>query len=427
MTGRRSVVLMGCAVVLPLVLLACEVRPSTVERWANRPGSEERFIGYLQDPSTSLEVKQKSLEMLVRQWQYSASMLRDGEPLRAMPQADVRDRILVDLLPFLRERAQASGVQRYHQRDIAYHLMRGSESAEVREAYVGFLTEWMSSYWEPCVSGGTVSPRAVLERIGPERGAPLIVERLQSMSFADIGDCLRPQLRGLPWLPTHDGVAQGWIQRWEVGDRPTGDDIMSQQAITNFFEGMDLSGPSDAMKRWLLETLATPGAPFGHFFDQMLKRHREESDAPLYVEAVGREGEFRFQAMVVLAELRGAEGVRMALSALPEESAYNRWGQQEREDGLQLGAHLFCTDDAVKALRESGRLVFEAVMADGEATTPARAVAAYCLGQLDNQSALPALRAVQSDLGRTSPAVPHWGGANLGTVVGRAVATLSGN
>ena len=76
------------------VFSACEPTPGYLQRWPNTPESEERFKGYLLDSDLTHEVRVKALELLIEQWDYSASMLFNGGTLDEIADTATRDAIL---------------------------------------------------------------------------------------------------------------------------------------------------------------------------------------------------------------------------------------------------------------------------------------------------------------------------------------------
>ena len=417
---RSSVVVFG---ILLVAVAGCETRPGTVDRWANRPGSEERFLGYLRDPTLSLEVKERALYHIVNQWQHASRYMVDGAPLREMPDAAERDRLLLGVLPTLEERAASETIQRYHARDIAFHFSRGTDGQEVRDRYRQFLVSWTDRYWDPCRAAGGVPMRAVLEMIGEEAGAPFVAARIQGLEFAEVISCLPAQLSGLAWLPTSETVARAYTERWDAGRILTGESRTDQEAMVRYLELMDVVGPTDHMKSWIIERLGDPAARYGFFLSQILANHREPEDSARYLAALATDTGFRWMAFGILVQGDGAAGLTRALEALPASETYDTLAGQARTDGLRAGAQRICTAQLLDELRDDLRPVFER-FAQRSDRPAAQALAVACLGVVGNANSVALLARLRTEQGRQPAALPGWAGGTLVDVIDAALQAL---
>jgi len=401
-------------VLLMLLAVGCKVSPRTLEKWRNRPGSEENFVMWMLDPELSAEVRSKAIEMLIEQYNYEGP---EYLPRVADLPQDQRDQAIMDALPritALYEGAEFTlgtddlfHLEPVQVRDSAFILMETTETPEVREALLTLIFRWLQEKYNPCITySGKHSAAEVLTTVGPTRGMEVVAHFIESGTMEEM-ICHTSSLAHVSWLPeVADQVAEVFINRWE-NRRP--------EAIENQLGMIDamLSIPeSRSLKTWVfINHLAnseseimvlSPDAVMA-FVEYVRPLSTAEDDVAYYETMIQiREGNLRWMAFEDVVRLQGAPGLDRALNAIPEAGVWSRWAGEMREDGLKRAATYIC-GRPIRAIAEEARGVFEQHLESPNLV--ARAIAIRCLAEIGNEASIE----LMEEQSRNRSMVPAWG------------------
>jgi hypothetical protein len=413
--GARLWTVLVAALVL-LFTAACPVTVNDLEKWRNRPGSEELFVQWMLDPEATPDVRVKAIEMLVEQYNYEGA---ENLPQVAELPQQARDQAILGAVPRLRELLGGAtftlgGEEEFRLepvqvRDSALLLADTTETPEVRAELMGIVRGWLDERYDPCVlSTGRRTTAAVLSTVGMEAGLPTV---LRTIAEGD-GDkvlCQQSVLREVTWLPeAAEPIAAGYIARWDA--RASG----SLEAQLGLVEGMIQVPASSTLKDWMFAAhLTNPASQLmeespeavGAFVDYV-RPLATPADADHYATMIRmREGNLRWIAFEQVMGLRGVDGLREALGAIPADGVWSRWAGQIMPDGLSRAATYLC-GRPTRALGDAARPVYESFLTAENLV--ARAIAIRCLeeiGTAESATALEPLRASTS-------VIPAWGTEN---------------
>ena len=392
-------------VLLGLSLAACEPTPGYLERWANTPGSEDKFVDYLHDPDLSHEVRVTALALLIEQWDYSASRLYNGEVLAPIEDRATRDRILADATPRLRELYDQGEAWTYKMRDAAFHLRGATENPDVLAGLDAVIIDWINNHWDPCQLGlGVVQTSALLDVAGPENAQPKILETIGEAAF-DRVLCFGRDVTSLEWLYTSEEVAQAYVDRWANG--PISDNM---QLRFEFFEHVLRFRGTSTARTWMFEQISGDemDALFKNAILDALSDDPSDEDIQAYVGLLANETYARWSAFQSIIDARGSDGLEMVLSNLPSEGEYGFYDGAVRPDGLKsVTSNFLCELPKLVELGDNARSVFERHIADENIN--ARLISIACLAQFGERSTITRLTEARSDLGRSPVAAPGFG------------------
>lgn len=404
-----------------LLLAACEPTPGYLRRWANTEGSEEKYIGYLQDPDLSHQVHVTALELLIEQWDYSMGYLSGGEAVRGMPDAAERDATLRDATPRLRALYDQGGEWTAKMRDAAFHLRQATADPEVRAGFDAVILDWLNNHFDPCeVSRGTVPTTQLLAVLDPAAATPKITEIVQESAF-DRVLCFGRDVPQLEWMHSSDTVAAAYIARWESGN-------ISENAQLRFelLEQMLRFDNTEPMREWMFAQLGSADADPLHknLILDALSRDPSDADIEGYTELLGTETYARWAAFQAIVNARGSDGLEMVLSSLPATGEYGFYNGQVRPDGLKSVAdNIVCALPKLTELGDNARVVFERHMSD--ANVPARLISISCLGRFGDRQTVQRLSAARAELGRQPVPAPGFGtDASIQGVIDEAIAAI---
>lgn len=416
------------AIVLGLLTTACEVTPGFVERWENRPGSEERFIEWLHREDTSQEVKNKSFELLLRQWEYSGPMFRNPNVriLAGIPSDAARAATVRANLPVMRELTEQGGNWRFRGREQAYYIRRGVTDESLRAEVDAFLIEWFDNHWDPCEAGpSAIGARDVLNLIGREQGEGVIAGVIRNADPHTAMICLRDQAAGVEWLGRSDEVAAAVRTRWIDGPQYTeaeGEDSPQvgprRIRFLEFIQGM---AKHPDIKALLFERIDARDIDASLMLG-ILGEARSDEDLAALESLVGRDGLARWYAFRTLVEVEGVDGLRRALGAVPASGAFEQWaGDEPREDGFRHGAGIACGSAQLSENASTMRPVLLDAAASGP--LPRRTLATVCLISVANADVATRLQAIRGEL-ESDPELPAWGEGTmtLGALMDLAIA-----
>jgi len=417
---KRYALMSAIVTVLALVFSACQPTPGYLERWANTPGSDEKFVGYMHNPNVSHEVRVKALELLVDQWQYSRGFFSDGSALRGMPDAGTRDRTIRDALPHLRRRFEADDT-RAVARDALYYVRAGTDNAELREEIESILATYIVDMWAPCVDqSGMITVAQLLNVIPPEQTVGKIVSILDEGSLTDVL-CMIQFVGPVEWLATRTEVAEAFINRWESGRISEHD-----QHNVDIFSFMIRFRDLPVMREWYYRAAAdtqTPGLYTNMILD-LLEQYPQDSDIDGYVRMLSNERYTRWEAFQSLVNRGGSQGLERALSNLPATGEYGYVDGEVRPNGFRLIAEVgVCETARLSELGDNARQVFER-HARGD-NPHARALSLTCLRRYGDRRTVQTLRTYGEGLGEAPIPVAGYGeGATLQELVAETIQAI---
>ena len=403
------------------VTSACKVSPRTLQKWSNRPGSEELFVTWMLDPESSAEVRAKAVEMLVEQYDFEGAQYLPR--VADLPQ-DQRDRAILDAIPWITKLYEG---QEYvlgdkddaflapvKVRDAVFILLDTTETEETRAALVGLIVRWLQEHYDACVlSSGRHTAADVLSTVGPERGLEIVTQKIEAGSFEDIV-CQSSSLVDVAWLPSvADQISEAYIRRWE--DRPPED--LDLQLV--MIDSMLLVPESRSLKTWVfMNHLANNDSEIMRISPDAIMAFMEyvrplsSADDIAYFETMLRirEGNLRWMAFEDIIRLGGSTGLNRALDAIPDAGIWSRWAGEIREDGLQRAATYLC-GRPIRDIVDEARRIFEAHIETQNLV--ARAISIRCLAEIGNERTIELL---QSQANNTTSIVPAWGSEEESTV-----------
>ena len=406
-------------VILVAVLLstfamgACKVSPGTLQKWSNRPGSEEKFVIWMLDPESSAEVRSKAIEMLVEQYDFEGAQFLPR--VSELPQSQ-RDAAIAAAIPWItklyegqeyvlgdKEDAVLAPVK---VRDAVFILLDTTETEETRAALLGIIVRWLQEYYDPCVLlSGRHTAADVLSTVGPERGLEIVTHHIENGAFNDIV-CQSTSLVDVSWLPSvPDQIAEAYIRRWE--ERPP-EDLDSQLTM---IASMLLVPESRSLKTWVfMNHLANNDSEIMRVSPDAIMAFMEyvrplsTADDIAYFETMLRirEGNLRWMAFEDIVRLGGATGLNRALDAIPDAGIWSRWAGEIRDDGLRRAATYIC-GRPIRSIGDEARTIFEAHI-----DTPnlvARAITIRCLAEIGNEHSIELLQSQAQN----QTLIPAWG------------------
>ena len=400
----------------------CEPTPAFLEQWANTDGSEERFAGYLRDPSVSHEVRVKALELLIRQWSYSTNMFSGGALLREMPDPAERDAVIRDVLPLitpgLREERGVASV-----REALVALREGTDTAAVQAEIDAALAIYINEIWSPClVTSGAGSAEALLNLLPPALVLPRLTSVMRESTPADL-DCFVSNINDVAWFATSAEMAQAYVERYNAGtitDHP--------QARYTFAEySVEFSGVP-AIREFYFTKIAEPTVDPLHlnFMLDALAQNPQPEDRARYVTLLSVPNLIRWTAFDMLIKLGGSEGLEQGLSSLPDSGPFNYYDGEMLPNGFKLAAeNIACNRPRLSELGDYARQAFERHLDD--ANQNSRALSLVCLKAHGNAQTVTRLTEWVAALGSAPVPTPEgFGGISyqeLGAEVIQAIQT----
>lgn len=408
------------------LLTACEVTPGFVERWENRPGSEERFIEWLHSESTSQDVKVKSMELLLRQWEYSGPMIRDQQRgvLRNIPSSS-RVPVMRANLSTIRELMEEPGTWKFRGREQAIYFRRATEDPQLLEEIDGLLVHWFENHWNPCESAPTaVSTSDALNVLGEERGSPFVTRILREGDFHAASICLRDQVSGVEWISTSEDVALAFAHRWDNGPLPGEDNPTRDTQLIRFLEFLQTMSANPAAKAWMIDRVADTEETYRTVFQHILTSSTSEEDVASLVSLLERDSRTRWYAFRLLIDTEEIDGLRRGLSAMPRSANFARWDDEgDDPEAMRKGVEVACGSPKLSEIAEAARPLLHEAAASNHPVN--RVIAVLCLSRIGNEESAERLQAIRADLGDDIE-IPHWSeqGATLQALIDGAIARI---
>lgn len=403
-------------------LAACEPTPGYLERWANTPDSEERFIEYLTDPELSHDVHVTALELLIEQWDYSASSLYNGQVLLQIEDASSRDAILRDATPKIRELYDRGEAWTYKMRDAAYHLRAATTNPDVIASLDAIIIDWISNHWDPCQMGlGVVQTASLLDVAGVENAQSKIIEIVNEGTFERLL-CFGRDVQSLDWLRASDEVAQAYISRWENGEVSE-----HTQLRFEFFEHLIRFRNTGVMRTWMFEQISGDEMEplYKNAILDALSDDPTDADIDGYITLLSNETYARWSAFQSIVEARGSDGLETVLSSLPATGEYGFYDGVVRPDGLKsVTSNILCELTKLSELGDNARSVFERHISDEN--IHARLISIACLAKFGERSSINRLTESRNALGREPVAAPGFGAeASVQSVIDETIAAIT--
>jgi hypothetical protein len=394
-------------------LVACDVTVNDLEKWRNRPRSEERFVEWMLDPEATPDVRSKAIEMLFEQWEYGKDFIARVSDL---PQGH-RDQAIMDALPRLVDLyggaeiflppSSSTRLRPVQARDGAILLMATTSTAEVRASISEQLIgAWLGDHYRACTTSvGAHANWQLFSMVGSEFGLPIMTGVITEGTHEEVV-CQDDSLQQVSWLPeVSDALSQAYITRWE-NRRPQS--VTGQEQLVR---AMVRLPESQNLKLWMLQTLTSENAAarpdnllIVDAFLEYIRPLAEPGDAERYARMIAiYEGNIRWLAFDQVLRLRGVEGILLALSSIPDAGVWGLWQNRVEEDGFQRAAEYICTRDHVTEAAAAARPRFEQALTMDNWI--AVAIALHCLGEVGNSDSLEAI----GDLNRNNVAIPSWG------------------
>lgn len=418
---RVSLNLLLLVALAGVVFAACEPTPGYLRRWANTDGSEEKYIGYLQDPDLSHEVHVTALELLIEQWDYSMSYLSDGAAIRQMADAAERDATLRDATPRLRELYEQGEGWTVKMRDAAFHLRQATGNPDVRAGFDAIIIDWFNDHYDPCQVGrGTVSTTQLLAVVDSAAVQPKIIEVIEESAF-DRVLCFGRDIPILEWMHQSDAVASAYIERWE-----TGQNSEHPQLRFEMLEHMLRFSSTEPMRSWMFNKVgdADTDALFRNLILDALSDDPSDADIEGYTELLSNETYARWAAFQAIVNARGSDGLEHVLDNLPADGEYAFYDGGVQPDGFESVAdNILCTLPKLDELGDNARVVFERHISDEN--MPARLISIACLERFGDRGTIDDLEAARRQLGRDDVPAPGFGdGASVQSVIDEAVGAI---
>jgi len=402
--------------------LACQPTPSYIRRWANTEGSEEKFVGYLQDSSLPLEVRVTALELLLDQWSYSSAMLSEGAAVKQIEDTAVRDQILRGVVPHMRTRFAEGDKLTVEMRDAAYHLRSATTTPEVIAEFDAILSEWLLTKWDPCrVGSGLIRTLDVVSVLGEATAGPKVAEVIRQGAF-DRVLCFGRDVVGVEWMKTSDLVAQAYIDRWASGNI----DEHAQLQFELLEQTLRLSA-APLMRAWVFQRIADPNTDPLHKNAMLdaVANAPSAADAAGYRSMLTSETNTRWAAFQALVDSGGSEGLQDALQNLPATGEYGYYNSAIAPDGLkQVTANFLCSLTKLRELGDNARVVFERHMTSDNIY--ARLISIACLATYGDAQTYQRLTDYKGTLGRTPVPAPAFGeGATVQGVIDETLTAIA--
>lgn len=413
---------LALTVALTVGAAACEPTPRYLERWANTPDSEVRFIEYLTDSELSHEVHVTALELLIEQWDYSASSLYNGSVLLQIEDADTRDAILRDATPKIRELYDRGEAWTYKMRDAAYHLRAATSNPDVIALLDAIIDDWIGNHWDPCQMGlGVVQTSELLNVAGVENAQGKIIEVVSEGTFERLL-CFGRDVQNLDWLRASDEVAQAYISRWEDGEVSE-----NTQLRFEFFEHMIRFRDTAVMRTWMFQQISGDDmeALYKNAILDALSDDPTDADIDGYITLLSNETYARWSAFQSIIEARGSDGLETVLSNLPATGEYGFYDGAVRPDGLKsVTSNFLCELTKLTELGDNARSVFERHI--GDENVNSRLIAIACLAKFGERSTINRLTETRTALGREPVPAPGFGAeASIQSVIDETIAAIT--
>ncbi len=404
-----------------LALAGCEPTPSYLDRWANTPGSEDRFEGYLHDPDLSHETRVRALELLIEQWDHSMSRLNGGASVRQIADATERDAVLRDVTPRVRELYDEGGAWTHKMRDAAFNLRQATNDASIRAGYDAILQDWFNTHWDPCLqSAGVVSTSQVLTAIGAENAVAKIDEVIAEGAF-DRVLCFGRDVTSVEWVYASDSTAQAFATRWDAGEVSE-----NTQLRFEYFEYMLRFSDTPSMRNWLFDRLSDDSLDplFKNAILDAVAENPTDADIEGYTRLLTNETYGRWAAVQAIVNARGSDGLEHVLSNLPADGEYGFYDGRVRADGFRsVSNNIVCTLTKLEELGDNARVVFERHIAD--ANVPARLISISCLAKYGDRQTVARLNTASAAMAEPVPAPGYGEGATIQSVIAETVAAIT--
>jgi hypothetical protein len=390
-------------------ITGCEPTPSFLQQWANTPDSEERFAEYLKDPSVSHEVRVTALELLIRQWQYSAPMFAGGQVLREMPDPAERDAVIRDVVPFLSAYVRDASTSS-RGRDAVMAIREGTDDAAVLGQLNAILLEFINNQWTPCLqSSGSTSAQTILSALPEAEAAPRVAAVFREGETSDV-ICFVTNITNVSWLNQSSTVAEAYMERYNSGNIPEGDQarfdyiqyslkMIEQPVIREFYFSRIANLETDPLHRnFMLDALAQNPV------ENEQERYLALLEVPLTV---------RWAAVQTIVQRDGSQGLEAVLSNLPANGEFRIYQGSVQEDGFKQSAeNIVCAITKLGELGDFARQTFERHIEDENLN--ARALSLSCLERFGNAQTAERLRAWADGLGAESvPTPPGYAGLSF--------------
>lgn len=417
---------LGVALIASVMLTSgCKATPERLDRWENRERSEEMFVGHLQNPDDDHAVRVRALELLVKQWRYSAPMFRDGV-LTNIPDAEGRESVVRDALPAIEKLFRSENeTQRIYTRDALFSMRRQVTSAENLKAIDALLVEWLREDWaaNPCREIGGVRASQIFDMVGREGTEPLLV------SVFDQGDwekayCALDNTKDLAWRPESAPVASSLLGFWDKGLVPEG-----LQNRVKFLDELSTFSALPVVREWAFEKIRDENVPTNDrgVMVALLARSWVPEDLPKYKDMLKNADLYRWEAVRSLIAMQSADGLEVALSGLPVDSDYAFWNGARRSSGFGEAANFVCGIPQMKE-KPGEMLPVLARHASSADNIYARAISIHCMGALGDASTVAQLQEIKRGLSKaTDVAVPFWqadGEMSVSQLIDASVATI---
>jgi hypothetical protein len=412
--------LLALAVQGALWTAGCEPTPAFLQQWANTPGSEDKFAGYLQNPRSSPEVRLKALELLIAQWSHSATLFRDGQVLRQMPDPAGRDAVIRGVIPYLQARMDDERTTAIT-RDAIMQIRRGTDNAEVIAQLDAILLQWLQTRWAPCVQVSGATPIGALFSTLPEAEGAAILGRVLREGPVDDVICLVANIRNVAWLTTNVSLAESWVHRMENGPVPE-----HPQQARDFLEWGFQMGALPVLREFYFRRLSDPATTGDqlNFFLDALERHQQPDDQERYLALLQSPTTLRWAAMETIINLGGSDGLQSVLQNLPADGDYRSYAGEMLEDGFQQSArNIACNITRLGTLGDFARQAFERA---AQGTNPAaRALSLTCLERFGNARTVTALASLLTSLGAEPvPTPPGYAGLSVQQLAAQTVTAI---
>lgn len=419
--------LLGIVAASLLMTAACQPTPETVDRWANREGSEARFIGYLQNPEVETDTRVRALEQLINQWRYSANDFRDA--VSGIEDEAAREDIVARALPAIVERYNGeydSETPRIHTRDALFSLRRQISGQPNIDAIDAQLVDWLKKDWSnnPCREIGGIRERQIFEEVGREKTEGILVALIDSGDWDKVY-CALQNTGGVTWRGESKPVAESLLAFWDKNSVPD-----SFQHQVSFIDHLVTFAALPEVRSWSFEKIRGADVPTNvrGLLVALLSRTWSDQDLAGYQELLKNEDIYRWEAVRAMTTLKGPEGLDLAFSNLPAESDYAFWDGARRNGGFGSATKYVCT--SIAKIKESPAdfiPVFEK-WAEQSEHIYARTISIYCLGEHGDASTVAKLQTLRGVVSRTDAAIPFWSNdetLNLSGLVDQAIESIN--
>jgi hypothetical protein len=396
-----------------LSLQGCKTSVRTLERWSNRPNSENLFIDWSNDPEQSTpEIRTRAVEMLIEQYDYEG--YNTIPRLAELPQ-DWRDQAILDALPRITEVYEGASftlggsdeftLDAVKVRDAVLALMETTDTPQVQDALTVLLVRWFNDFYDPCLERtGRHMMVDILSTLGKEHGLPLVL-RFISSSESEGMWCQSQFLQNLSWLPeVRETIANAYI---EVMNSLSSTDISNQISMVDVMTSLS---DSATLKNWIFANHLTNAGSLlmtdpttKQIFMNYASSLATEEDIPQFISMINTwDGNLRWMAFEHMITVSGAQGLTQALDALPQTANWNQWAGELKDDGLKRAATYIC-GRPINDMHEQALTVFQDHLTAENIAT--KVISMRCLAEIGNDTTITLLSNSASD--RTL--IPAWG------------------